>query len=141
MDFENFTKQLKNRMAHPLPGEMAQFKMAPAGRLNFKEYYEQGIKNAKQSAVLICLYPYQDSIYTVLTLRPFEFGIHSNQVSFPGGRFEEDDKNLQATALRETFEEIGVKSSQLNVIGELSPIYIPVSNYLVHPFIAASSSR
>ncbi|HYV95782.1 MAG TPA: CoA pyrophosphatase [Chitinophagales bacterium] len=141
MDFENFIQQLAHYLTQPLPGEAAQFKMAPARRLTFKEYYEEGKINPKQSAVLICLYPYQDFVYTVLTLRPSEFGIHSDQVSFPGGRFEEADESLQATALRETYEEIGIESSELNVIGKLTPIYIPVSNYLVHPFIAVSYSR
>ena len=141
MDFENFTRQLKHLLTLPLPGEAAQLKMVPTKRLSYKEYYEQGMKNAKQSAVLICLYPHQDSICTVLTLRPSEFGIHSDQISFPGGRFEEADESLEVTALRETQEELGVEISTLEVIGKLSPVYIPVSNFLVHPFIAVSSLR
>jgi len=141
MDFESFTTQLKHLLTLPLPGEAAQLKMVPTKRLSFKEYYERGMKNAKQSAVLICLYPHQESIYTVLTLRPSEFGIHSDQISFPGGRFEEADESLEVTALRETQEELGVEISALEVIGKLTPIYIPVSNFLVHPFIAVSSVR
>src|SRR5436305_12169684 len=99
MDFESFTVQLKHLLMQPLPGEVAQLKMFPTRRLSYKEYYEQGVKNAKQSAVLICLYPHQESIYTVLTLRPSQFGIHSDQVSFPGGRFEEADESVEVTAL------------------------------------------
>ena len=90
---------------------------------------------------MIILYPFQNAVYTVLTLRPSEFGIHSDQVSFPGGRFEEEDNDLQTTALRETREELGIDPSQLSVAGKLTTVYIPVSNFLVHPFVAVSPKR
>ena len=115
--------------------------MAPVQRKDLIEYYKAGSKDPMQSAVLICLYPHENSIYTVLMLRPSEQGAHSDQVSFPGGRFEEADQTLEATALRETREELGIKSASLEIMGKLTPVFIPVSNYLVHPFVAASLHR
>src|ERR1051325_6848444 len=141
MNFQTFTQQLKQRLTQQLPGEEVQFKMAPTRRLTYREYYEQGMKSAMQSAVLVCLYPIENKINVALMLRPTEPGVHSDQVSFPGGRFEETDESLEATALREAHEEVGIESSTLSVLGKLTPLYIPVSNYMVHPFIAVSNSR
>ena len=60
---------------------------------------------------------------------------HSGQMSFPGGRFETEDGDLSITALRETEEEIGIKRSEVQLLGGLTELYIPVSNFLVHPFV------
>lgn len=141
MNFQLFIQKLKEQLNQPLPGEIAQLKMAPAQRLAFMEYFKAGLKNSTQSAVLVCLYPHLDSIYTVMMLRPSEQGAHSDQVSFPGGRFEDADGSLETTALREANEEVGIEPSSFEIIGKLTPVYIPVSNYLVHPFIAASLIR
>ena len=141
MNFQLFIQKLTDQLKQPLPGEIAQLKMAPAQRLSYMEYFKAGLKNSNQSAVLVCLYPHLNSIYTVLMLRPSEQGFHSDQVSFPGGRFEDGDGSLEKTALREAKEEVGIEPSSLVIIGELTPVYIPVSNYLVHPFIAAFSFR
>jgi 8-oxo-dGTP pyrophosphatase MutT (NUDIX family) len=141
MNFQLFIQKLKDKLKQPLPGEIAQLKMAPAARLGYMEYFNAGLKNSTQSAVLICLYPHLNSIYTVLMLRPSEQGAHSDQVSFPGGRFEDGDGSLETTALREAQEEVGIEPFSLEMIGKLTPVYIPISNYLVHPFIAASFTR
>ena len=119
----------------PLPGENAQLRMVPPGRLTMKEYYALRETNPFRSAVLVCLYPFNQSVFTVMMLRPPKQGVHSDQVSFPGGRFEQADKSLEETALREANEEIGIDPSAVEVIGTLSPVYIPVSNYLVQPFL------
>jgi 8-oxo-dGTP pyrophosphatase MutT (NUDIX family) len=141
MNFEHFIRQLTDRLTQPLPGEEGQLKMAPVQRKDLIEYYRAGSKDPMQSAVLVCLYPHQNSIYTVLMLRPAEQGAHSDQVSFPGGRFEEADGTLEVTALRETHEELGIEPDSLTLVGKLTPVYIPVSNFQVHPFVAASSKR
>ena len=141
MDFLLLVHRIKERLKQPLPGESAQFKMAPALRLTIKEYYQQAERNPRESAVLICIYPFKGSVYTVLMLRPTEKGAHSNQVSFPGGRFEKLDSNLQNTALREAKEELGIDPDKVELIGELSSVYIPVSNSLVHPFIGILMDR
>lgn len=62
-------------------------------------------------------------------------GAHSSQISFPGGKWEKSDQDLQATALRETNEEIGIDKSRIEVLGALSPLYIPVSNFQLFPFV------
>lgn len=130
----SFLQRLKHRLSQPLPGETAQFKMAPQRRLTMQQYYDLGNKDPRQSAVLICLYPFQDSIYTLLMLRPDEQGAHSGQISFPGGRFETEDGDLKTTALREAEEEIGIKRNSVEIIGALSGLYIPVSNSFVQPY-------
>ena len=135
INFQSFFADLRNRLAQPLPGEAAQYKMAPARRLTLTDFYESGNKNPHRSAVLICLYPHQQSVYTLLMLRPDEPGAHSGQVSFPGGRFESHDVDLQATAIREAQEEVGIQEKAVNIAGPLSPLYIPVSNNLVQPFV------
>ena len=81
------------------------------------------------------LYPIKNSIYTLLIQRPLYDGVHSGQVAFPGGRFEESDINLKTTALREAYEEVGIPIKEVEIIGQLTDLYIPPSNFLVTPFI------
>lgn len=77
----------------------------------------------------------------VFIRRPLYDGAHSGQIAFPGGRFESGDKSLQYTALRESKEEVGVDPSQVEVVAELSPLYIPPSNYVVSPFVGLADQR
>jgi len=93
------------------------------------------------SAVLVLLYPVNAKIYTVLMLRPQEQGVHSGQVSFPGGKYEETDGTFMNTALREAGEEMGIIKEQVIIVGELSPLYIPPSNFLVHPFVGYMTEK
>jgi 8-oxo-dGTP pyrophosphatase MutT (NUDIX family) len=92
-------------------------------------------KSSKKAGVLILLYPKNDTIYTALIQRPEYDGHHSKQISFPGGKYEKEDKNLIHTALRETEEEIGIPASSIEIITSLSSIYIPPSNFLVAPSV------
>lgn len=163
--FEEFVKKLSHQFKRELPGFSAQNLMAPLGRKSTIDYLSKGLsvrwnadsvtlfgeeshrthsenKNVvpKKSAVLILLFP--DSadtlVKTVLILRPEnEGGSHAGQISFPGGGYDESDGDLFQTALRETEEEIGVGRKSVSLIGALTPLYIPVSNYLVHPFVGA----
>ena len=98
--------------------------------------------SAKPSGVLILLYPYRDDIGFVLMRRPDYTGVHSGQISLPGGKFEEEqDRDLIATAMREAKEEVGIKPSAVNIIGTLTPLYIPPSNYLVTSVVGWTEQR
>lgn len=91
--------------------------------------------DARQSAVLCLLFPIEEILNVLLIKRVEDGKPHSGQISFPGGRQDDIDKDLQETALRETFEEVGVPSADIEIIGALSELYIPVSNNNVHPFV------
>ncbi len=75
----------------------------------------------------------------LLILRKAYEGVHSNQIGFPGGKAEDVDYDLMETALRETHEEVGVPPSEVEVIKELSEVYIPPSNFMVRPFMGVYS--
>ncbi|MBV2245544.1 MAG: CoA pyrophosphatase [Lentimicrobium sp.] len=87
------------------------------------------------SSVLVLLYREEDSVKLVFTKRCEYEGIHSGQVSFPGGKAEPEDSGLIDTALRETQEEIGLFSKDIDIIGKLSDLYVPPSNFIIRPFV------
>jgi 8-oxo-dGTP pyrophosphatase MutT (NUDIX family) len=130
-----FISNLKEQLnSHPLPGEDIQFLMAPITRQRIKQ---QQLENysPRKSAVLILLYPTKTSINTILIQRPVYEGVHSGQIAFPGGKFEEGDLALENTALREANEEIGINTKNIQLIGSLTDVYISPSNFLVKPFV------
>jgi len=124
-----------------LPGQGSHFKMVPPFRQELIKRQGEKIKNAKQSAVLALLYPdVMKETRIVLILRKAYEGVHSGQISFPGGRVEEHDNSLEHTALRETYEEVGVPMENVHVIKTLTDVYIPPSNFFVQPFLGFSRS-
>ncbi len=129
----NFKESLIQLFKNPLPGETAQWRMAHLKREQVSET-EYTRRNAKKSAVLILICKEEDDFFIPLTQR-FEYkGVHSNQVSLPGGKFEERDETLVNTAIRECNEEIGVETN-IEILASLTPVYIPVSNFLVQPYV------
>ena len=93
-------------------------------------------KDAKKAGVMALFYPKENNVtHLLLILRKTYKGVHSNQIAFPGGKFEPEDADLKYTALRETFEEVGVPLAAIHVIKALSPVYIPPSNFEVQPFV------
>ena len=86
-------------------------------------------------AVMIAIYQYQEELYLPMMLRPTKSRAHPGQVSFPGGKREDQDQDLIETAIREMDEEVGVLVPRANVLGDLTPIYIPPSNSLVTPIV------
>jgi len=127
------TDSIAKRLRQDLPGETAHRKMMSYQRETANQIHNSGIR-VKQSAVSLCLFQRDEIWHTVFTLRQSYKGVHSNQVSFPGGRLEEKESH-EAAALRETYEEVGALPENSEVIGQLSEIYIPPSKFLVQPFI------
>lgn len=97
--------------------------------------------HARRSGVLILLYPWRGQVWLPLILRATYNGVHSGQVGLPGGRQEAGDADLIQTALRETFEEIGVPAERIHVLGQLSTLYIERSNNLVLPVVGWTAAR
>lgn len=89
---------------------------------------------ARVGGVLLLLYCHQQTMHLVLTRRRDDMRSHAGQISFPGGRQEAQETAVEA-ALRETEEEIGVPTGAVSILGTLSSIYIPPSDYEVHPFV------
>lgn len=82
-----------------------------------------------------------EEYYLVFIKRPVYNGVHSGQISFPGGKWETTDKSLYHTALREAREEIGIHPERVTFIGKLTDLYIPPSNYVVSPFVGTYSGN
>lgn len=131
--FEQFINKLKTDLQNPLPGVEVQFEMAHVKR----ERVEYGADNDyRPSAVLILLYPNAQKETSILLIERMTYdGHHSGQIALPGGKAEQSDIDLEATALREFFEETGSDIAP-TVIGKLTPVYIPVSKFMVQPFVA-----
>lgn len=134
MDFSHLVGLLGDRLLAPLPGKDAHLKMAPLP-LDLRRFELTRPDNLRKSGVLILFYPYQNSTYFPLIKRPEYPGFHSGQVAFPGGKMEIGDENIIQTALREAEEEIGIDRNQVKVLGQLSDMYIPTSNFLVSPIV------
>ncbi len=130
-----FILKIQQRLQQPLPGEEAQYRMAPTYRPRMSAAQIHAM-NPRIGGVLMLLYENNNEWHTVFTQRRKYEGVHSGQMSFPGGKKEPQDKSIVETALRETEEEIGVASSSVEVIGRLTELYIPPSNFLVHPVVA-----
>ncbi len=125
---------IKKQLQKPLPGKAAQYKMATKTRLPFKEK-EQPLE-VRLASVLCLLYPKNGQLHFPLIQRVItKRDKHSGQMSFPGGKIETTDKSYQAGALREANEEIGVLTADIKILGALTPLYIPASNFQVFPFI------
>ena len=131
--FKVLTTKLKQ---NTLAGEVAHSVMAPPYRIeNIKSSLITEMK-PKMASVLLLLYPNEfGEMNFVLTRRREYNGMHSGQISFPGGKPDLLDNDLWATALRETHEEIGILSYEVKYIRSLSKLYVPPSNFLIVPFV------
>jgi 8-oxo-dGTP pyrophosphatase MutT (NUDIX family) len=127
---------IRAALKRPLPGLAAQIKLAPEYRI--ASLKAEPPANARPAGVLILLYPHDDEWYFPLMKRVEDGLVHSGQISLPGGS-QEAGESLHETALREASEEIGVTCDE--VIGELSTIYIPPSNFLVTPTVGCVDHR
>ncbi|TYA84271.1 NUDIX hydrolase [Seonamhaeicola marinus] len=138
MNYDDFLKSISKIENIPLPAEASQFKMVPPFRRELIKKQQDAMKNAKEAGVLALFYPdIHNQTKFVLILRKTYKGVHSAQVGFPGGKLEEsDNSSLKNAAIRETFEEVGVPTQSIEVIKDLTQVYIPPSNFKVQPYIA-----
>jgi 8-oxo-dGTP pyrophosphatase MutT (NUDIX family) len=147
---EQLPQLLAARLKQPLPGQRVQARYQP--ELSYGRYFGPTPGGARAAAVMILLYPGQmydsrDSStaggwqwLVPLTLRPEHLLDHAGQISLPGGAIEPQESS-QLAALRELNEELGVAADGIELLGELSPIYLFRSNFLIQPWLAASRVR
>lgn len=129
-----------------LPGRSAQIEMAPPHRIAGLKN-ERIPDNAVDAAVLVLLTPVNAGAsrlelmdWQVLLIHRNRYpGVHSGQIAFPGGKCEQGDNGFCDTACREAFEEVGVTMSPPDTIGSLTSIYVPPSNFVMHPFVAVNA--
>jgi 8-oxo-dGTP pyrophosphatase MutT (NUDIX family) len=140
MDFSAFQSAIVKIKKMPLPGEDSHMEMAPMERLLELKRLAHKAQSAKKAGVLMLFYPSpQNQTHFILILRKTYKGVHSAQVGFPGGRFEDVDTTFEDTALRETEEEVGVPSHTISVIRKLTDIFIPPSNFIVKPYLGLTT--
>ena len=134
MDTVIFISSLKKALKDGLPGEKAHQLLMPLKR-PLSSIAKSEVKNFRESAVGIVLYPFDESIHCVLIRRPSYEGVHSGQISFPGGKRDAGDLNLEYTARRECLEEIALPHDRAELIHPLTEVFIPVSKFSVQPYI------
>lgn len=137
MNFNTFLSRINTIKVTDLEGINAHIQFSPKRHLrNIKPLVP------KKAAVLALFYPNKEHQTSILLIERAHYnGTHSSQISFPGGKTEKSDKNLEETALRETFEEVGISKGNIEIIKQLTEVYIPPSNFLVTPFIGFSKQK
>jgi 8-oxo-dGTP pyrophosphatase MutT (NUDIX family) len=135
-----FAHDLATALTGDLPGTEVQWSMASSDRAA-KGFPRVPRPDSANAAVLILLYPRDGKINTVFIQRPDYDGVHGGQISFPGGKKEPGDRDMIETAVREAAEEIAIIPADVEIIGKLTPLYIPVSNINVTPVAGWSERR
>jgi len=130
---------LEQGLKGPLPGLKAQLKMVTKPRPGNKVYQEVEDTSLK-AGVLILFYPWKNRLHLVLTRRTARVDFHQKQISFPGGR-QERGESFEQAALREAQEELEIVPESIRLLGKLTPLYIPPSNYCIYPVVATTSAR
>jgi 8-oxo-dGTP pyrophosphatase MutT (NUDIX family) len=141
MDFQEFLEYVPKLMTAELPAEVSHIKMAPLERIESLKNFDIGLKKPKIAAVMMLFYPKNGITHLVLIVRNSYKGVHSAQIAFPGGKYEAQDEIFENTALRETHEEVGVHPDSMEIIKTFTPMYIPPSDFMVHPFLGISKEE
>lgn len=126
-------KEILSLFNSELPGEKAHKDFSPLRGSSSEAI--KAAKNIRESAVAIVLFEWNNELNVLLTKRQEYKGTHSGQISFPGGKVEESDPNYLFTALREAHEEVGIDKQELEFVRLITPVYIPVSNFRIHPHV------
>jgi len=135
MDFNYFKNNILTLKNSSIGGLDAQFNLAPKLRLKYSQEKIAAL-NPKKASVIALFYPNKNGeTCFLLTLRANYNGTHAAQISFPGGKFEKNDGSLKNTALRETYEEVGISISDISIFKKMTDVFIPPSNFLVTPFL------
>jgi 8-oxo-dGTP pyrophosphatase MutT (NUDIX family) len=133
---KHIIEQLKIKLKEVLPGDTPRNLFAPV--INGKKQERSNpTKTTRKASVLLLLWERNEKLQVVFTLRSSDLLSHSGQISFPGGEAMPNETSIE-TALRETFEEIGVPNFRLEILGQLSPIYIMPSDFYIQPIVAYS---
>jgi 8-oxo-dGTP pyrophosphatase MutT (NUDIX family) len=141
MDFQEFLEYVPKLMTAELPAEVSHIKMAPLERIESLKNFDIGLKTPKIAAVMMLFYPKNGITHLVLIVRNSYKGVHSAQIAFPGGKYEPQDEIFENTALRETHEEVGIHPNSMEIIKTFTPMYIPPSDFMVHPFLGISKEE
>lgn len=136
---QEFKSELKQKLKGKKPAWEAHRKVMehrkPVEELSKK------LEHARKSAVLLLIYPNNKVLHTVFIKRPTYEGVHSGQIALPGGAEEKEDQSLMYTALREAEEELAIQAKPTEVLGTLSALYVPPSNFLIEPYVAFQDQR
>lgn len=131
---------LISKFKKELPGERSHLAFMPF-RGSSSEQIRQGITFRDSAVAIILFHNEAGKLCTIVTRRQVYDGSHSGQISFPGGKKELDDKNLLDTAIRECYEEIGVHATNFELLKELTPLFVPVSQFLITPYVLYSENK
>ena len=132
---EKIKQLFKAIIENQLPGEDAHLMMLPKGRQLSSISRKEAVAPKQASVAVHLFFTNPENPHLILIKRSVYDGAHSGQIAFPGGKTDEKDKDLIHTALRESHEEIGLRTDESKLIGALSPVYIPISNFNVQPFL------
>ncbi len=133
MNWKKKASLIKKAVNSPKPGLKSQLIMVTDPRPGHKTYAEMKNK-CKKAGVLVLFFPKKNELHLILTRRTEMVQYHPNQISFPGGQCELNENPLEA-GLRETQEELGIPPEKIKILGELTPLYIPPSNYCIYPAV------